>query len=124
MLILTGEQKRKLTANGRSANAGGKALDIPPVVRLQGIDAEGNPTSESHLIVAMNEYGMLLGLIDRGPGVPYIGLMTMREVADYKELTGTSLVVDPDFQPTATLWQYAEVARKAGHIVTELAQPA
>ena len=114
MNLLTSAQRDQLLANGRSQraalDAGFKALDFQPVVKLFTPDA-----GCTWLLTELTpeEPHLAFGLCDLGLGEPELGYVSLIELQSIHGKLGLPLERDLSFEADKTISTYAEEAR--GH---------
>ncbi|MFC0808990.1 DUF2958 domain-containing protein [Ensifer sp. P24N7] len=89
-------------------------IDFRPVVKLW------MPTGQAIWLVTEydEEAGMLFGLCDLGQGAPALGYVSLEEIRSIVGPCGVHADRDCTFIASRTLSEYAEDARRRGHIET------
>lgn len=86
-----------------------------PVVKLFMPDG-----AATWLLAAMDreDWDICWGLCDLGLGFPELGTVRLSEIQSIRGALGLPVERDRHFKPTKSIYDYAEEALKAGHIVT------
>ncbi|TNE77698.1 DUF2958 domain-containing protein [Spongiibacter tropicus] len=111
--LITEQQRTQLLANGQ-ANAEGRDIDPPPVVKLFTPDAQA-----TWLLTELDpqDGDAAFGLCDLGLGMPELGSVRLSELSTIRGPLGLPVERDLHFIPRRTLSEYAALARDNGSIL-------
>ena len=117
MTLITKAQIEQLLANGRAQRAAidrqDQALDFKPVVKL--FTPDGGAT---WLLTELDAAGIFaFGLCDLGLGCPELGYICFTELRTVRGKLGLGIERDLHFVANKLLSEYADEARRRGHIV-------
>ena len=136
-VLFTKAISEKLLANGRRRRRDPESADFAPVVKLFGGGAHTFLISEAN----PDDPDLLYGLADVGQGCPELGYLRRSELENLRfpygddaprmprdrptleRRGGLPLERDRWFRPAGPLSAYADAARTAGRIVTDLPSP-
>jgi hypothetical protein len=118
MTLFTKAQLEQLLANGRAQRAAidrqDQALDFKPVVKLFTLDG-----GATWLFTELDANGIFaFGLCDLGLGCPELGYIGLTELRSVRGKLGLLIERDLHFETDKYLSEYADEARRHGHIVT------
>ena len=118
MTLITKSQLDRLLKNGRAQRLAidnaMPAIDFKPVVKLFTPDG-----AATWLLTELDPNGDLaFGLCDLGLGCPELGYVSLNELRAVRGKLGLPIERDAHFTADCTISDYADDARRHGHIVT------
>lgn len=112
MKLITKPIEMRLRKNSAETMDTGEGANQKPVLKLF------NPCgSGTWLFTELDEDGRLFGLCDPGLGFPELGYASLEEIESVRLPFGLKIERDRSFKARATISEYADKARVAGHIV-------
>lgn len=111
--LITKEIDRQLLANGARSARGEDTSDVKPPLKLF------NPCGAATWLISERDPGdpdILFGLCDLGFGTPELGSLSLSELAAIRLPFGLKIERDIHFEPSMTLAEYADEARKLQRI--------
>lgn len=109
-------QMKALIANGKVTAETADGSHLKPVVKFF------NPAGAATWLISeiAADGDTLFGLCDLGVGSPELGYVSLSELQAIKGRFGLGIERDMHFEAQGTMEQYANAARRAGHIVERL----